>query len=225
MSTAALIVGGSSGLGLALAHRMSDGHSVHTTGRQNPHVAPLHFHHLKLGASQSLAEDLDRLVAELPPINLFIYAAGFYQEGRISELTDAAITEMTHVGLLAPAMLMQRLLRKQNHLDGLIAITSTSQWVPRPLESMYNATKAALGMFANAVAMDDQVGKVMVIAPGGMNTPFYRGWSKDMNDMLDPTWVAEKIVALYDDHFQYKFARILRNPARVEIVETRSIQS
>lgn len=38
--------------------------------------------------------------------------------------------------------------------------------------------------------------------------------------MLDVKWVSDKIVELSSGAFKYKYAKILRNPARVEIQET-----
>jgi NAD(P)-dependent dehydrogenase (short-subunit alcohol dehydrogenase family) len=220
MADKALIVGGSSGLGLELARRLSADHEVFVTGRRDPSVNNLQFRLLELG-DDVLATNLDALVADLPEIDLVVHAAGFFQEGTISDLTDADIAKMERVGLLAPAMLLARLLRKQNKLSGFIAITSTSQWTPRLLEPMYTAVKAGLGMLANSISLDERVGKVLVLGPAGMRTRFWEKDGRDTSDMLDPEWVATEIMELWGEDFNYKFVRALRNPARVEIVETR----
>jgi hypothetical protein len=39
--------------------------------------------------------------------------------------------------------------------------------------------------------------------------------------MLDPAWVAGEVMKLRGDDYRYRFAKIMREPARVEIVETR----
>jgi len=217
----ALIVGGSSGLGLELAVMLSATHNVIVTGRRDPKSEKVDFRLLDLSAGNRLADGLDGFVAKLPRIDLLVYAAGFYQEGNISDLSDGDIAAMADVGLLAPAMLLQRLLKKQNGLPGFIAITSTSQWTPRLLEPIYTAVKAGLGMLANSVSLDERIGKVLVAGPAGMNTRFWENSPRDMGAMLDPKWVAEQILDQYSSNFKYKFARILRGPARVEVVETR----
>ena len=77
-------------------------------------------------------------------------------------------------------------------------------------------------MFANSLSLDSQVGKVLVAAPAGMKTSFWRETTKDTSDMLDPKWVAEQIVKSYNDgQFDYKFIKILRNPPRVEVADAR----
>lgn len=220
MTQTALIVGGSSGLGLELARVLSSDQDVIVTGRRDPGEANIEFRNLELG-DDSLSVMLDVLVDSLPEIDLLVYAAGFFQEGTISDLTDTDIEKMDRVGLLAPAMLLQRILKKQDKLLGFIAITSTSQWTPRKLEPMYTAVKAGLGMMANSLSEDDRVGKVMVAGPAGMATRFWEQNPRDMSVMLDPKWVAGEILREWGDEFSYKFARFLRDPARVEVVETR----
>lgn len=216
-----LIVGGSSGLGLELALIFSPTYNVIITGRKNPKNEKVTFQRLDLSARSRFLNDIDRLVVELPLIDFLIYAAGFCQEGKISELSDKDIADMVNVGLLAPAILLQRLLKKQGNLPGFVAITSTSQWTPRLLEPIYTAVKAGLGMLANSVSLDERIGKVLVAAPAGMKTPFWENSQRDTRDMLDPKWVAKQIISQYSGNFKYKFARILRGPARVKIIETR----
>lgn len=216
-----LIVGGSSGLGLELALILSSTHQVIVTGRRDPKNKNVDFRVLDLIARSNFADDLNGLVAELPQVDLFVYAAGFYQEGNISDISDEDIGNMTNVGLLAPAMLLQRLLKKQKKLSGFIAVTSTSQWTPRLLEPMYTAVKSGLGMLANSVSLDERIDKVLVAGPAGMNTRFWESNPRDMSTMLDPKWVAEQVLDQYSGDFKYKFAHILRGPARVEIIETR----
>lgn len=226
----ALIIGGSSGLGLELGHLLSATHQVFVTGRRNPKQSHLEFIRFELDdydeklLDTSLEGRVSALIgigSVLEHVDLFIYAAGFLQEGRIYDVPLQNFDKMIRVGLLAPALLIQRVLFYQDHLPGFIAITSTSQWTPRPLEPMYTAVKAGLGMFANSLALDPKVGKTLVAGPAGMATRFWENNPRDTSKMLDPKWVAEQIMQLYADNFKYKFARIMRDPPRVEVVETR----
>lgn len=216
----ALIIGGSSGLGLALAAQLAPQYRVTITGRRDPAVAYAVFQRVELSGA-ALGPQLDALVQSVPPVDLLVYAAGFYQEGRISDLPDDAIVAMQQVGLSAPAMLLQRILHRQAALPGFIAITSTSQWTPRRLEPIYTAAKAGLGMLANSIALDERVGKVLVVGPSGMRTSFWAQSDRDVTGMLDPRWVAAQILTLYAAPFAYQCARILRDPPHVEITETR----
>ncbi|MDZ4226274.1 MAG: SDR family NAD(P)-dependent oxidoreductase [Patescibacteria group bacterium] len=223
MKPNALVVGGSSGLGLELARLLRDDYNVIITGRQDPKEENMQFRRLELGSIDDvqLFEDLNFLANSSPSIHLLIYAAGFYQEGRVDELTAQDIISAFQVGLVAPTMLLGRLLQGGQKLTGFIAITSTSQWTPRELEPVYAAAKAGLGMLAQSVSLDPRVHKVLVVGPAGMNTRFWRETKRDMSILLDPRWVAEQTLELYRGNFNYQLARVLREPPRVEVVETR----
>lgn len=240
----ALVVGGSSGLGLEIALKLkNEGYEkVFVTGRKNPRKNELVFlpfscdfsEFQDLGYLRKVATDLDDLMEDvmwvqtgnpmetaLPGIDLLVYAAGFYQEGLISDVNDFQIADMIALGLQGPAMLLQRFLSYNKPLPGFIAITSTSEWTPRLKEPVYTAVKAGLKMLANSVSLDERVCKTLVAAPAGMDTQFWRGAPRNNATLLDPKWVAEKIIELYKDNFEYKYARILREPPRVEIIEKR----
>jgi short-subunit dehydrogenase len=220
-----LIIGGTSGLGLSLAKKLAGSYDVHITGRQDPHERDVAFHTLNLtDAKESLAA-IDKLVQELPEISLLIYAAGFFQEGTATDLTISQIDEMLSVGLTSAIYVTRQLLAKQNELPDFIAITSTSQWTPRLYEPVYTAVKAGLGAYASSLSLDPRVKKTLVAGPAGMATNFWKGTDEKAHDttqMLDPEWVAERIIDLLKENYSYKFARILRGPARVEIQETRT---
>lgn len=218
----ALIVGGTSGLGLELGLLFAEEYRVFITGRHDPGRKGLACTILDLSVDRrELGVKFDALLVSLPLIDLLVYAAGFSQQGGLDSLDDAEIAAMTSVGVVAPAMLIQRILRKQNALPALIAVTSTSQWIPRPHEPLYTAVKAGLGMLGNSLSLDPKLGKVLVAAPAGMATQFWRKGERDMTGMLEAPWVAQQILGLFRGNFRYKFVRILRNPRRVEVGESR----
>ena len=218
----ALIVGGSSGLGLELGLLFADEYRVFITGRHDPGREELACTILDLSVERhELGSMLDALLVPLPSIELLVYAAGFSQQGDLSSLEDGEIAAMISVGLVAPAMLIQRILRKQNALPGLIVITSTSQWTPRPHEPLYTAVKAGAGMLGNSLSLDPKIGKVLVAAPGGMATQFWRKGERDVTGMLEAHWVARQIHGEFHQNFRYRFLRIVRDPPRVEVGETR----
>ncbi len=218
-----LIIGGTSGFGLRLAHKLADdGYNVTVTGRRDPRQSNLRFAKLDLAPTAGLEGRIDQLVRSLPHTDLLVYNAGFYQEGTITDLSFDDIHRMLNVGLVAPIFAARSVLAKQGQLDGFIAVTSTSQWIPRLLESVYTAVKAGLGQFANSLSLDDRVGKTLVLGPGGMDTEFWNGTGKDTSKMLDADWVADETLKLLKGDFSYKFARIMRSDSpTVEIYDQR----
>ncbi len=75
-------------------------------------------------------------------------------------------------------------------------------------------------MLGASLVRDMGIGKVLVVAPSGINSKFWSGTDEDTSTMLDPQWVAEQTVDLSGGQFKYKNATILRDPARVEIQQT-----
>lgn len=218
----ALIIGGSSGLGLELGRLLPKEQLIVLTGRRDPEEKRFEFKVLDIGSEvNQLSKDLDSLLKSLPKIELLIYAAGFYQEGTIASLNDEDIAKMANVGLLAPALVVSKILKKQSSIEGFIPITSTSEWTPRLNEPMYTATKAGLGMLAKSLSLDPAIKKTLHVGPSGMKTRFWENNPRDTSKMLDPRWVAEEILKAWPGNYKYKYLRVLREPARVEVVEER----
>lgn len=214
-----LVVGGTSGLGLALARSLvPQGYEdifVTGTGRKDPPKDDgITFLELDIGPSaQEVSADIDRIMKQALPIDLLIYAAGFFEQGTIDQLGDAHIDAMVNVSFTAPAKLISRILRRQLGLPGLIFITSTSQWIPRFKEPIYASLKSALGMLGKCLALDPHIKKTLVAAPAAMDTPFWGGEKRE-GTLLDQYWVAGEILKVWQTDFVYKCIRILRGDRR-----------
>jgi short-subunit dehydrogenase len=218
-----LIIGGTSGLGLELAKKFRDaGNEVIVTGRRELDEPGISRQEFEL-AGDNLPLRVREFVAGIANVSTLVYAAGYFQEGRITDLSVEQIEEMIDVGGRGLIYFVRELLDKQAGLEELITITSTSGWTPRQKEPVYNFVKAGSGNLSNGLAEDGRIGKVLVAGPAGMATNFWENNPRDMSAMLDPAWVAGQIMDLRgaEGEYVYRFAKIMREPARVEIVETR----
>jgi len=217
----ALIMGGSSGLSLELARALKATHHVWLTGRKDPNEEGVVFERLRLDrenlhVTSYLMDLLFKKIAT--PIDLVVFAAGFYQNKLIDELSVAEMDDMVRVSLLAPSFLMSSLLRHQASLPGFIVITSTTQWTPRTNEPLYAASKAGLGMLAHCLSLDGRIKKTLVAGPGGMISGFWRNHPRDTSKFLDPSWVAEQILDQFAHQTTtYRAIRIPRDPRGVEV--------
>ncbi len=215
-----LIVGGTKGLGLELARDLAElDEEVIVIGRTDPGVDFAEFREFDL-AEPELPRRVGEFVMSLPTIHTLI---GFFQDGLITDLKDEKVDKMIDVGGRGLIFFVKKILEKQNGLDELITITSTSHFVPRQREPVYNFVKAGAGHYSNGQSLDERIDRTLVVAPSGMKTPFWEGTGKDTSHMLDEAWVAEQITKLRMDDYHYRFAKILgpSDDARVDIVETR----
>lgn len=235
-----LIVGGTSGIGLELGKLFYEaGDCVTVTGRRSAKEANIEEnkrfrvlqHNLNFIAGSWLTVSTDKILMKVGKVDLLVYAAGFFQDDGIDELQEYDMDNMFSVGIKAPAVYVRNILAKAGrNLPGFIAITSVSQWIPRLKEPLYTAVKAGLYMLANSLSLDERIGKVLVAAPAGVKTDFFKGkkTEEEMKNYLDPKWVADQIIGLYNNsldpdgsHYEFRFAKILREPPRVKIEETR----
>jgi short-subunit dehydrogenase len=217
-----LVIGGTSGLGLAIAKELrGKDNTVYVTGRRKLKENDLQVEPFDL-STPDLPKRITELVERLPKIDTLVYAAGYFQDGRLTDLSEEQIEEMIDVGGRGLIYCVKAILEKQDKLDELITITSTSAWTPRQREPIYNFAKAGATHFSNGMAEDGRISKVLVAGPAGMKTAFWEGVKRDdLDSMLDPVWVADEVMKLRKDDYRYKFAKIMREPARVEVVETR----
>ena len=161
----ALVVGGTSGLGLELAKLLRPRYDIVVTGR-SASKCPLYFDFLKLNLD--IEVNFTEKLRSYPKFDLVVIAAGFFQKGKLLDLSTNEIINMSMVGFISPTLLIHSILRRQSQISDLIVITSTSQWTPRPEEPVYTGVKAGIAMVAKSLSLDPAFGKVIVAAPAGM---------------------------------------------------------
>ena len=150
-----LITGGGSGIGRALAHRWHDlGNTIIVAGRRQEALDEtirgrdgMFAIAVDVDDAASLASFANRIVAELPRLNVLINNAGimrFEHLGGRRDLGDAEATVVTN--LLGPIRLIDAFV---DQLAGqpqaaIINVTSGLAFVPLVRTPTYSATKAAL---------------------------------------------------------------------------------
>lgn len=222
MKNKAIVIGGTSGLGLELASLLKVSHKqVFITGRKRPSdFRKASYFPLNLSSADYVSRINDLLV-RLGAIDTVVYAAGFRQSGKLEELTRSSIEDMIQVGLSAPTAVLRSVLQFQKTLPTFIAITSTAQWTPHADQPVYCAVKAGLAMLTESVSLSGSVEKAMTVGVTGMNTPFWENTKRDTSSLLDPAVVAAKIIEQLQEDFAYRFIKVLRDPLRVEVAKER----
>ncbi len=184
----ALVTGGSSGIGRAIAERfLSEGASVAIVGNQNLEKARAVAR--EIGTAQAACEGfvvdvksakaVASLVADvgqrMGPVDILVNSAGVWYPTPIGSLTPEQIDDMIDVNLkgvihtvsaVVPGMIARRSGR-------IVNIASIAALVPTAGYSLYSTTKAAVVAFTKSAGLELAQFNVAMnaIAPGNTATP------------------------------------------------------
>lgn len=185
----ALITGGSSGIGYAVAEAMmAKGASVAITGRR-PDVlrgAAERLH--RVGRAEYLAADVSTqegrkatlafALQAFGGLDILVNNAGGVRAGRLEDTTEAEIRTMIEVDLVAPILLTRAalpVLRASG--EGLVVnVTSGIALVAAPFYATYAGVKGGLAKFGKSLRRElkGEGVHVMTVYPGATETPMMR---------------------------------------------------
>ena len=178
----AVIIGGTSGMGLATAKMLLDkGARVLVTGRSQ---AGLNSAQKELGndaivvASDARSlKDIDDLAsqvkAKFETFDLLFVNAGFGVFAPFENTTESAYDEMFNLNAKGPFFAVQKLAPLMNHGGAVVLTTSVANVKGMPGLAAYGAAKAALRSFARVLAAEllPRGIRVNAVTPGPIDTP------------------------------------------------------
>jgi short-subunit dehydrogenase len=184
-----LVTGASSGIGMALAEEFARrGATLAVSGRDRERLAATAEVCRSHGATvHELPADLgdpgavDRLATDtldaLGGVDVLVNNAGIPKRRHSRELDAATVDTVMQVNFLGPirltlALLPQMLERKEGQIVNVSSVAAT---LSSPGEAAYDASKAALSVFSEAMAIDlwDDGVKMLVVYPGVVDTPLF----------------------------------------------------
>ncbi|MEK4229781.1 SDR family NAD(P)-dependent oxidoreductase [Solibacillus sp. FSL H8-0538] len=201
------VTGATSGIGRKITELcIAKGYTVYATGRNESALATLKglgAHVIQ--ANLRVTEDIDRVVSELPKIDVAILNAGLGIFANAYDLEDEDINQMLEVNVKAPIYLTKRLAPRmitQGH-GHFIFISSQAGKVATRKASVYAASKHAVTGFANGLRLElaEHHIPVTAIYPGPIDTPFlqkadatnaYRNSIERF--LITPDYVAEAVI-------------------------------
>ncbi len=177
-----VIIGGTSGMGLATAKMLLDGGArVLVTGLSK---AGLESAQKALGKGALVVSsdarsltDLDALASrvkvEFDTFDLLFVNAGFSTRAPLESITEAVYDEMFNLNAKGPLFAVQKLAPLINRGGAVVLTTSIANVKGMPGNAAYGAAKAALRSFARTLAAEllpRQI-RVNAVTPGPTDTP------------------------------------------------------
>jgi NAD(P)-dependent dehydrogenase (short-subunit alcohol dehydrogenase family) len=201
MAQAALVTGGSSGIGLAIARMLREegfGLTLAARRREKVEQAAADLEALAVAADVSQEDDCRRCVEEhlhgFGRIDLLVNSAGIGIAGDIDELPVKHLDLQLDVNLRGLMLVTAAALPHLREANGLIVnIASIAGTLATPELPVYGATKAAVIQFTNTLNRgEEQHGvRATALSPGFVDTPM-TGWAPvPPEEMIRPEDCAE----------------------------------
>jgi short-subunit dehydrogenase len=185
----ALVTGASSGIGAGLAEALAaEGAIVGICARRGERLAEV------VGRCMDHSPDSRMWVVDLADldavdqlsvdvldafggVDLLVNNAGIPKRRHVTALNIDTITQVMHINYLSPTRLTMALLPQmlERGSGTIVNVSSIAAQLSAPGEAAYDASKAALTAFSEAMAMDlwDSGVKVMVVYPGVIDTDLF----------------------------------------------------
>jgi NAD(P)-dependent dehydrogenase (short-subunit alcohol dehydrogenase family) len=203
MARAALVTGGSSGIGLAIARMLRDeGFELTLVSRRPEKVEAAAT---ELGAAAVAANvadegDCARIVAEhrdrFGSLDMLVNSAGVGVGGRIEDLPAKHLDLQLDVNLRGLFLVTQAAIPLLRESQGwIVNLASIAGTVPTPGLATYGATKAAVIALTRSLnaELDGDGVRTIALCPGFVDTPMARWSGLAQDEMIRPEDCAEVV--------------------------------
>src|SRR5579875_4025942 len=178
MTSAAVVVGGASGIGRAVAHALAaDGCRVTVADRNadgaHAVAAELGDPHLSANVEVTAEDSVRRLFAGAGPLDVVVNTAGFSGVGLITELPVEDFRAVVDVCLTGAFLVIKHAAPQLRDGGALVSLSSLNGRQPAAAMSAYCAAKAGLSMLTQVAALElgPRGIRVNAVAPGFVHTP------------------------------------------------------
>jgi len=180
----AVVTGGNSGIGLAIAKRFAqEGAKVAITGR-NPKtldlaVAEIGNNSLGIQGDVSNLSDLTRIYQTVADrfgkVDILVVNAGVYVIAPLADFTEEQFDQVSDINFKGAFFSVQKALSVLNDGASVVLVSSTVNGKGVPNHAAYSATKAAVRSLARSFSMEllDRKIRVNALTPGPVDTPVF----------------------------------------------------
>jgi NAD(P)-dependent dehydrogenase (short-subunit alcohol dehydrogenase family) len=180
----AVITGGSSGIGLAIAKRFAqEGAKVAITGRNqktiDQAVAEIGPNGLGIRGDVSKLDDLTRIYQTVSnhfgKVDTLIVNAGVYVLAPLADFTEEQFDQVSDINFKGAFFSVQKALPVLKDGASVVLISSTVNGKGIPNHAAYSATKAAVRSLARSFSAEllDRKIRVNALTPGPVDTPVF----------------------------------------------------
>jgi len=199
----ALITGGSSGIGLAIAAMLRDeGFELTLASRTSDKVeaAAAKLGATAIAADVSKAEDCERVVREhverAGGLDVLVNSAGVGIAGRVEDAQLKHIDRQIAINLRGLVLVSQAAIPHLRKTTGwIVNLASIAGTQPVPILPIYAATKAAVISLTHSLNadLDDDGVRAIAICPGFVDTPMAEYSGLQTEEMIRPEDCAEVV--------------------------------
>ena len=200
---AALVTGGSSGIGLAIARTLRDeGFDLTVSARNEERLeaAAKELGAHAVVANVALEEDCHRLVAahveRFGRIDVLVNSAGVGIGGNVEQLTTKKWDLQFAVNLRGAFVVTRESIPKLKESRGLVVnLASIAGTIPTPGLAAYGASKAALISLTKSLnrELEDDGVRLCALCPGFVDTPMTTWTGMSAEEMIHPDDCAEVV--------------------------------
>jgi NAD(P)-dependent dehydrogenase (short-subunit alcohol dehydrogenase family) len=203
MGRAALVTGGSSGIGLAIARMLQDeGFDLTLVSRRPERVeaAAAELGVTAVAANMADAEDCERIVADhrerFGRLDVLVNSAGVGIGGTVEELPAKSLDLQLGVNLRGLFLVTQAAIPLLRESRGwIVNLASIAGTVPTPGLATYGATKAAVIALTRSLneELDADGVRAIALCPGFVDTPMAQWSGIEPAEMIRPEDCAEVV--------------------------------
>jgi len=191
----ALITGGNSGIGLAIARRFaSEGAHVVIAGRRQAQldaaVASIGAHATAVQADVTSPDDLDRLFDTIDAsgkrLDILVTASGIAEHASLEDTTPEHVDAAFGLNVRGMVFTVQRAVRRMADGGTIVLVGSIAGQIANPGYGTYSATKAAVRSYARTWTHElaPRGIRVNTISPGPIDTPMFDKVSDEMRQAV-----------------------------------------
>lgn len=182
----ALVIGGSNGIGLAIALQLANNHECRVTivDRISPDVnlpENVKYH------QHNLLDDDWRFLKDYADIDALVFTAGFGRVAPFETIVEIEISNQFQVNAISPVKVMRHFFPRMKETKPFYCAVmgSIAGIVSSPLFALYSATKAAVCKAIEAINIELEMAgspnRVLNVSPGSIKGTRFNGGTNDLS--------------------------------------------